>query len=100
MPLDLRSRGKASAPYCLYHGLACAMGTRPLPEITEMVIRAKQRFGYPAPPLDEHRLATPGERRRAEREVAAAIAQVRTHNDRQLTELRNDMTDPTPEETQ
>ncbi|MFC8201340.1 hypothetical protein ACFUTV_38985 [Streptomyces sp. NPDC057298] len=72
---------------CVHHGPACAMGAEPLAEIYVMVIEAKRRAGEDVPPLDEHRAATPEERRQYEAEFAEALAAAEARNERVLAQL-------------
>ena len=87
MPLDL-SRRTREEPLCIHHGPACALGTRPLPEIYVLAIEAKRRLGQETPPLDEHRLMAPKERKRYEREMRELLASLRARNDQLEAELR------------
>lgn len=99
MPVDLRPRNTGQqAPYCLHHGTACELGARPLNELTVMVLQAKQDLGLPAPPVDEHQLATGKERRQAEAELAEAIRRQKADNEAHEAALRGDAT--TTKETQ
>ncbi|MYV42914.1 hypothetical protein GT030_29625 [Streptomyces sp. SID1328] len=75
-------------PWCAHHGPACGMGTVALPEVYTLVVRARQRLGMPAPPLDQHREMTPAERRQWDAEVGEALAAARAHNEQLEAELR------------
>lgn len=66
--------------WCVHHGLACRMGAEPLAEIYVMVVEAQRQLGQDVPPLDEHRAATPEERRQYEAETAQALAEARARN--------------------
>jgi hypothetical protein len=75
---------------CVHHGPACGLGTVELPEIYRLAVEAKQRLGMPAPPLDEHRVATPAEAAKYRREYAEALAAAQARNARAEAELRGE----------
>lgn len=63
--------------WCIHHGTACQMGTRPLSELYRLVIEAKQRQGIDCPPLDEHQAATPEQREEMKREYSGLLAEAK-----------------------
>ncbi|MEV6833606.1 hypothetical protein AB0N17_03585 [Streptomyces sp. NPDC051133] len=79
------------APVCVHHGPACELGTVELPEIYRMAVEARRRVGMPAPPLDEHRQATPAEAARYRREVAEALAEVKARVAQEEAAIRGDL---------
>lgn len=74
-------------PVCVHHGPACGLGTVPLPEIYVMVVEAKRRLGMPAPPLDEHRAATPAEAAEYRRGYEEALAAAKAKNAQMEAEI-------------
>ncbi|MFF8954093.1 hypothetical protein ACF09I_35650 [Streptomyces sp. NPDC014940] len=78
----------ADVPMCVHHGEACGLGTVALPEVYVLAIQARRRLGMDAPPVDEHRLATPAEAARYRQEVAEALAEAKARNDRMEAALR------------
>lgn len=77
-----------SEQWCVHHGPACGLGTVELPEIYRLAVEARRRLGMPAPPLDEHRAATPEERRQYEAETAQALAEAKARNAAAEAELQ------------
>ncbi|WP_327319283.1 hypothetical protein [Streptomyces sp. NBC_01235] len=75
---------------CVHHGPACGLGTVELPEIYRLAVEARRRLGMPAPPLDEHRVATPAEAARYRREYAEALAAAQARNAAIEAELRGE----------
>jgi hypothetical protein len=79
-------------PMCVHHGPACELGTVELPEIYRMAVEARRRLGMPAPPLDEHRVATPAEAARYRREYEEALAAAKARNDQMEAAIRGEHT--------
>ena len=86
MPLDLPRRPREE-PLCAHHGPACGVGTRPMPEIYILAIQARHALGYETPPLDEHRLMTPKERKQYQREMGELLAAAKASNDQHEADL-------------
>lgn len=72
---------------CVHHGPACGLGTIELPEIYRLAVEARRRLGMPAPPLDEHRAATPAEAAQYRREYEAALSAAKERNTAAEAEL-------------